>query len=52
MDKVKCFKMEEGKCIVHERDKGKWKQYFQNLFNECYEIYITIIEHDRHYRGG
>jgi len=25
MDKVKCFKMEEGKCIVHERDKGKWK---------------------------
>ena len=53
MDQVKFIKMEESKFIVQERDiKGKWKQYFQNLFNEGYEIYITILEHDRHQKGG
>lgn len=39
LDKVKCVKDGEGKVLVQENDiKGRWKTYFDNSFNEGYDI--------------
>jgi len=52
---VKCSKDEEGKDLVQEKDiKYEWKNYFQNFFNEGYEILtnvnmLNIREEDQNY---
>lgn len=55
LDQVECVKNEEGKALVQENDiNDKWKTYFQNLFNEGYDISpesrkLNIREEDQNY---
>jgi len=52
---VKCVKYEKEKVFVWEWDiNDRWNKYFQNLFNEGYEISpdskrLDIIKKDRNY---
>lgn len=43
LNQLKCIKDDEGNVLVKEiYIKDRWKKYFQNLFNEGYDILLTL----------
>lgn len=43
LNQLKCVKDDEGNVLVKEiYIKDRWKKYFHNLFNEGYDILLTL----------